>query len=202
MSTGDESTPDTPRTAEPVDPQAGVTVVAEAARHSVEAVADALGGLADEAAALSGEAVGQVGSANAAGVSDTAKAFEEARDRLQKADDLGADGGGAIMERFRAGTELLSQRMPGNLGRASQSIAAFNTKAIEAWRTNAEAAIAHWQRLAGVTSWSEIITLNSAHARAQIDIMTAQTRELAELAGQIAREGSDAMKEMKPPRFP
>ena len=129
--------------------------------------------------------------------SENAKAFEDARDRLHMIDRPGSAVGEPIIDQLTAGTEALLQRVGGDLGWGPGAMVAFNATAIQAWRANAEAMLAHWQRLAGATSWSEIIALNGAHAQSQIETMMAQTHALAAIAGRMGRQepkGSDGRK--------
>lgn len=165
-----------------------VDAATETALTGVDAVANATTAAGDRAAGLAREAAAQGESAYAQGSARTTEAFDQARSRLQQMGMPGLDFGQAMLDQFRTGADQLSQRMSGGYGRTAQTIAEFNAKAVEAWRKNAEATITHWQTLAGVTNWSEMIALNTAHARNQIEAMTAQTRELAEIAGRIARD--------------
>ena len=72
-------------------------------------------------------------------------------------------------------------------GQASDIFSAFNARALEAWRANAEAVLSHWRTLSGVRTMSEAISLNSEFARTQIENLTAQSRDFAEIAGRLGR---------------
>jgi hypothetical protein len=167
---------------------------ADAAQAGVDSVAQASSAASQSAAEMARDVGERGASAYAQVSSDTAKAFEQARGRLQQIGVPGLEMGQAMFDSFRTGADQLSSRMSFGLGNSAQAWAEFNAKAVEAWRTNAEATIAHWQALAGVTSWSEMIALNTAHTRKQIEAMVAQTRELAEVAGRITREGMQSVK--------
>ena len=119
---------------------------------------------------------------------DTARAFSAARSRLAGLEGPGLEQGRAMLDQIRIGTNALSGAMGLSYTRTSSGIAELNAKAITAWRTNAEALVTHWKKLASVRSLSELITLSSEHAREQIEAMSAQTREFADLAGKITRE--------------
>jgi len=64
----------------------------------------------------------------------------------------------------------------------------YNLKLIEIARTNTRAAFDYAHELLGVKSSSEFIELSTAHARKQFEAMTAQTKELAELAQKVTTE--------------
>jgi hypothetical protein len=58
----------------------------------------------------------------------------------------------------------------------------YNAKLMEFAATNTQAALAYMQKLAAVRSPSEAIELTTAHIREQTDNLTAQAKQLAELA--------------------
>ena len=64
----------------------------------------------------------------------------------------------------------------------------YNLKVIEIARTNANRAFDYAYQLMGVKSPSEFVELSTAHARKQFEAMTAQTKELTELAQKITTE--------------
>jgi hypothetical protein len=72
----------------------------------------------------------------------------------------------------------------------TKGILAFNTQAIEALRTNANAQFDHFATWQKVTSFAEAIELNAAHARTQIDAMIAQGKQLQTLARKAASEAA------------
>jgi len=71
---------------------------------------------------------------------------------------------------------------------AANGTADYNRKVIEIARTNAHAAFDYAYELLGVKSPSEFIELSTAHARKQFETMTAQTKELTELAQKVTTE--------------
>lgn len=70
----------------------------------------------------------------------------------------------------------------------TKGMVAFNTQAIEALRTNANAHFDHIAKLQTVTSFAEAIELNAAHARSQIDAAIAQGKQLQSLARKAASD--------------
>ena len=77
---------------------------------------------------------------------------------------------------------------------AANGTADYNRKVIEIARTNAHAAFDYAYELLGVKSPSEFIELSTAHARKQFEAMTAQTKELTELAQKVTTEIAEPLK--------
>jgi phasin len=73
---------------------------------------------------------------------------------------------------------------------ASKSANDLRLKAIETTRDNVNAAFEFAIALAGVKSLSEAIELQTSHARRQFEALTTQSKEFAQLAGQIASESA------------
>jgi phasin len=71
---------------------------------------------------------------------------------------------------------------------AARGTADYNRKVIEIATTNAHAALDYAYELLGVKCPSEFIELSTAHARKQFEAMTAQTKELTELAQKVTTE--------------
>ena len=162
---------------------------AKAADDRLVAMADAGAAVIHEVDNVARDLASRATDAYAETTAATAKVFEEARERLNKA---GAQALGATSP---FGDGKLGQDLFGAMGqdyaRASRGLVAFNERAFQAWKVNAEATVAHWQSLAGVKTWSEMIALNTAHARRQIETMTEQARDLADIAGRMTLDGSE-----------
>lgn len=172
----------------------GATEATDLAARGIDTVAEAATDAGNEAAGLARDTAEKSADAFAQTSADMGRMFEQARGRLQQMGVPGLDFGQSMLDQFKANTDRLSQQFTGNYGRTAQALAEFNAKAVEAWRTNAEATISHWQSLTGVASWSEMIALNTSHIRKQMETMTAQTRELAEIAARIARDQDGSSK--------
>jgi phasin len=76
----------------------------------------------------------------------------------------------------------------------AKSGANYNLKLFEIARTNTRAAFEYAHELLGVRSASELITLSTAHARKQFDIVSAQNKELCALAQEAAAEAVEPIK--------
>ena len=122
---------------------------------------------------------------------ETAKAFAEARDRLQEATAAGLEHGQGMLDQFGLGRDQLTAHFGSSLTEAPAQLAAFNAKALEAWQSNAGALMAHWQDLLRVSSWSELIALNAEHTRKQMEAMTAQAKEFSALVGTMTKGANE-----------
>ena len=64
----------------------------------------------------------------------------------------------------------------------------YNLKVIEIARANTNTAVDNAFELLGVKSLAEFVELSTKHAHKQFEAMTAQTKELTELAQKVATE--------------
>jgi phasin len=62
----------------------------------------------------------------------------------------------------------------------------YSLKVLEIARTNADTAFDYAQEIMSVKSPSELMELSTAHARKQIETLTAQTKELTTLGQKVA----------------
>jgi phasin len=71
----------------------------------------------------------------------------------------------------------------------------YNNKLIEFAQANTNAAFEFFQNLAAVKSPSEFLELSAQHARKQVETMTDQTRQLAELARKVTAASAHPLKQ-------
>ena len=124
----------------------------------------------------------------------TSEAFGAARDRLNAMSGSLPPAGQDLLRPFQAGGGAFGKGLESSYAKTIEGMAEFNSKAIAAWRNNAESTIRHWQSLASVKSLSEAISLSAEHTRQQLEAVTLQTRELSTLATRIVRQASDPLK--------
>ena len=91
-------------------------------------------------------------------------------------------------EKAKAGVEKATDRLQDTFTTAAKGATDYNLKVIEIARTNTNTAFAYAHELLGIKSAVEFIELSTAHARNQLEAMTAQTKELAELAQKVTTE--------------
>ena len=91
-------------------------------------------------------------------------------------------------ENAKAATEEATDLLKDTYKTAAKGATDYNLKVIEIARTNTNTAFDYAHELLGVKSLSEFVELSTAHARKQFEAMTAQTKELTELAQEVTTE--------------
>jgi phasin len=91
-------------------------------------------------------------------------------------------------ENAKAATEEATDLLKGTYKTAAKGATDYNLKVIEIARTNTNSAFEYAYKLMGVKSPSEFVELSTAHAHKQFEAMTAQTKELTELAQKVTIE--------------
>ena len=91
-------------------------------------------------------------------------------------------------EKAKAVTEKATDQLKDAYTTAAKGATDYNLKVIEIARTNTNTAVDNAYELLGVKSLPEFIDLSTKHARKQFETMTAQTKELTELAQKVATE--------------
>ena len=97
-------------------------------------------------------------------------------------------------ENAKAATEEATDLLKDTYKTAAKGATDYNLKVIEIARTNTNAAFDYAYELMGVKSPSEFVELSTAHAHKQFEAMTAQTKELTELAQKVTTEIVEPMK--------
>ena len=192
MMSGDEGLREGEQTAEGAM-QDSVGTASTLVNETAEGTRDASAAMANQA-----EAANEDGArAASAAVGTASEAFGAARDRLNAMSASLPPLGQDMFRPFQSGGEALGKGLESSYATAMEGMAEFNGKAIAAWRSNAESMLRHWQSLASVKSLSEAIALNAEHTRAQLEAVTAQTRDLSALATRIMRGAADPLKTTK-----
>ena len=91
-------------------------------------------------------------------------------------------------EKAKAATEQATNQLKEAYTTAAKGATDYNIKVIEIARANTNTAVDNAFELLGVKSLTEFVELSTKHARKQFEVMTAQTRELAELAQKVTTE--------------
>jgi phasin len=76
---------------------------------------------------------------------------------------------------------------------AVDGIREYSLKVLEIARTNADTAFDYAKQIVSVKSPSEMIELSTAHARKQIETLTAQTKELTTLGQKVAAASGEPL---------
>jgi phasin len=77
---------------------------------------------------------------------------------------------------------------------ATKGAADYSTKLVEIARTNTNAGFDFLQSMIGVKSPSQAMELFSAFAKSQVETLTGQTKELAEMGQKIATDTAEPIK--------
>ena len=91
-------------------------------------------------------------------------------------------------EKMKIAAEQATDLLKDNYATTAKGATDYNLKIIEMARTNTNAAFDYAHELLGVKSLPEFIELSTAQARKQFESMTAQTKELTELAQKVMTE--------------
>jgi phasin len=91
-------------------------------------------------------------------------------------------------EKARVTTGEAMDHLKDTFTNASKGATDYNLKVIEIADTNANTAFDDAHELSGVKSLSEFVELSTAHARKRFEAMTAQTKELTELAQKVTTD--------------
>jgi phasin len=97
-------------------------------------------------------------------------------------------------ENAKAATEEATDLLKDTYKTAAKGATDYNLKVIEIARTNTNSAFDYAYKLMGMKSPSEFAELSTAHARKQFEAMTAQTKELTELAQKVTTEITEPLK--------
>ena len=107
------------------------------------------------------------------------KGVSQARDNYAKLKDVAESSNSAIEAVFAA---------------ANKGANEYTSKVMEIVKANTHASFDFAQELASVKSPSQLMEVWTGHVRKQVETMTSQTKELAELAQKIAGETAEPIK--------
>jgi phasin len=115
---------------------------------------------------------------------------EQSRDMTEK----GLAQVKAQYEQVRKSAETATATLEDVFSVAGKGAEEMNAKAIEAIKSNMNAAFDLWSALLGVKSISAAVELQTAHARKQIEVLTAQSKDMAALAQKVANDVAQPIK--------
>jgi phasin len=96
--------------------------------------------------------------------------------------------------KFKSAADQATLALEDTYVSASKGAAELNLKALDALRTNVNAAFDYTRELLAARTLADAVELSSAHVRKQFEVLSAQTRELAETAQKIAAETAEPLK--------
>jgi phasin len=96
--------------------------------------------------------------------------------------------------KFKDAAETHNSTIEAVFTTATKGATDYSAKLLDIVKTNTNAAFDFAQELVGAKSLPQAMELWSAHAKKQVEIVTAQTKELAELSQKIATETAEPIK--------
>ena len=99
-----------------------------------------------------------------------------------------------VYERAKATAEEATRIMEEANGAFGKALAEYNRTALEATRTNLNAAFDWALALAKATSLNEMVEVSTAHMRTRLEAMGEQSKELAALAQKAANDTAEPIK--------
>jgi phasin len=100
----------------------------------------------------------------------------------------------AAYAKAKSAAEEATGALESSYSTAAKGVVEFNTKTLEALRATAEANFDFVKAVINAKSVSEFVTLQSEHARKQVETISAQAKEIAALAQKIAAESVEPIK--------
>src|SRR5664280_2844089 len=104
-------------------------------------------------------------------------------------------------EKMSAATADATALVQNSYSTAIKGVQDYNTKVLEFANANTEAAFAFAKTLSGVKSPSDFIELSTKYSSKQLETLTEQTKELAELAQKVTLATTESFKTGIPQAF-
>jgi phasin len=110
------------------------------------------------------------------------------QENVRRAVEKGVADTRAAYAKAKTAAEEATEALESSYSTATKGAVAFNTKALDALRANAEANFDFVKAVINAKSVSEFVTLQSEHASKQVEAINVQAKEIAALAQKIAAE--------------
>ncbi len=114
--------------------------------------------------------------------------IDQMQENVRKAVEKGVADTRAAYAKAKTAAEEATEALESSYSTATKGVVAFNTKALDALRANAEANFDFVKAVINAKSVSEFVTLQSEHASKQVEAINAQAKEITALAQKIAAE--------------
>lgn len=102
----------------------------------------------------------------------------------------------AHYEKLKVVAEEATDALEDTYETARAGLIEFNSKSIDATKANSDATLGHAKNLLGVKTFAEAIELQTAFVRQQYEAVSAQAKELQEMATRIASEAGKPAKDV------
>jgi len=134
-------------------------------------------------------------------MADVAKLFEapiksmtEAQDKVRAALEKGLTETRANYAKVKSATDEATSALEASYATAKTGVAEINTKAIEALKATAEANFEFAKSVFAVKTISDFVALQTEFTRKQIEMLTAQSKDLGALAQKVANDSVEPIK--------
>jgi phasin len=97
-------------------------------------------------------------------------------------------------DKFKSAAEEATDVLEDTYATASKGAATYGQKVIETARANANAAFDFYGELFSAKSYSDVLEISTAYMHKQFDTLTAQSKDLAACAQQVATETAEPLK--------
>jgi phasin len=120
--------------------------------------------------------------------------IENAQEHIRKAVEKSVVETRAAYAKAKTTAEEATGAIESSAAAAAKGLLAFNVKALDALRANAEANFDFLKSVISAKSLSEFVSLQGEHVRKQADAITAQAKEMAALSEKIAADTAEPIK--------
>lgn len=114
---------------------------------------------------------------------------------FREATEQGIESAREAYAKVKTAAEDATDLMEDTFETSRQGVVEFNHKAVDAAKTNADATFTFIKDIMSVKTLAEAIELQSTFARQQFDALSAQTKEMQELATKLGTDVSAPVKE-------
>ena len=121
---------------------------------------------------------------------------EKASDQFRVFAEKGVEQSKEAYARLKTGAEEAQKAIESTFETAKAASRELSLKSIAAARANAEAGFAHWEALAGVTSLSEMIELQTSFLRKSVESAVDQAKDFQSASVKVAEEMSRPLKDV------
>ncbi|PVB63161.1 phasin [Labrenzia sp. 011] len=114
---------------------------------------------------------------------------------FREATEKGIENAREAYAKVKTAAEDATDMMEDTFETSRQGVVEFNSKAVDAAKANTDAAFSFFKDIMSAKSVAEAIELQSTFAREQFEALSAQTKEMQELATKLGTEVSAPVKE-------
>jgi phasin len=125
---------------------------------------------------------------------DTKRAATEAAETARETTEKGAARAREAIGRASAAATDAADAISSSYATVIQAAQTYSGKVVEFTLANTNATLEFAHKLAGLTSPAAIVELSTEHARKQLETMTDQAKELAELARNMVLASAEPLK--------